>query len=164
MQRSLPPVAILLGVVGLVPFVVCSIGAIGGDPGTNAMMLGALISYGAVILSFVGAVHWGLVLAPTPEADVGIPAGQLRLRLVLGVIPALIGWVATLLPFILPASFALIVLVGGFLLTVLQEARWKRRELLSRGYIYLRWALTIVVIALLTMVFMVRLVGGTVVL
>jgi hypothetical protein len=163
MRRSLPPFVVLLGVAGLIPVVVCAIGAVGSNSAGSARMLSALIGYGAVTLAFVGAVHWGLVLAPVPDRDVAT-APEERIRLALGVVPALLGWTATLVPLYLPTIFALLVLIAGFLLTAWQETDWARRELLLRSYLWLRWAHTIVIVALLVTVFTVRLLGGAVVL
>jgi len=51
-----------LGYAGLIPFVVFSIGCWIPLPYvTNAPYI--LITYGAVILSFMGAVHWGVAMA-----------------------------------------------------------------------------------------------------
>ena len=49
----------------------------------------ALLAYGAVIASFLGAIHWGLAMreASAPPA----------LSWVWGVVPSLLGWVAVLL-------------------------------------------------------------------
>ncbi|MND39363.1 hypothetical protein D3C80_300770 [compost metagenome] len=52
-----------------------------------------MVGYGAVILSFVGALHWGFAMTLQD-----LPAKQRQERLVWSVIPALIGWVSTLLP------------------------------------------------------------------
>jgi hypothetical protein len=49
-----------------------------------------VLAYGAVILSFVGAVLWGVVVAQSETARVR-PAG-----LVLSVFPALLGWLSLL--------------------------------------------------------------------
>ena len=67
MNRSLPPFAVVLGVAGLIPFVACAIGALAlrGDDAERVTL--ALIGYGAVILAFLGGVHWGFAL-PTPDA------------------------------------------------------------------------------------------------
>ncbi|MEJ0016598.1 MAG: DUF3429 domain-containing protein [Acetobacteraceae bacterium] len=54
--------AILLTLLGLVPFVGCGLGALGSDPVTATRMLDALISYAAIMLAFAGAVHWGIEL------------------------------------------------------------------------------------------------------
>lgn len=52
-----------------------------------------LVAYGAVILSFMGAVHWGLVISPGAS---GRGKGDTR-WLSLGVIPALLGWLALII-------------------------------------------------------------------
>ena len=52
-----------------------------------------LVAYGAVILSFMGAVHWGLVISPrAARAD----TNETR-WLSMGVVPALLGWLALML-------------------------------------------------------------------
>src|SRR5208282_1141210 len=61
MNRTIPLTAILLGLAGLIPFIGCGLLAT-GDDATRDQGFTALIAYGAVILSFVGAVHWGLAL------------------------------------------------------------------------------------------------------
>ncbi len=48
----------------------------------------ALLSYGAVIVSFLGGIHWGLAMRASP-----VPVA----RLVWGVLPSLLGWLAVLL-------------------------------------------------------------------
>ena len=78
-----------LGYGGLVPFVAAT-AALAIWPG-NAFAATALVGYAAVILAFLGAVHWGRVLAHPERAD----APQL---LQWGVIPALLAWMALLAP------------------------------------------------------------------
>jgi hypothetical protein len=96
----------LLGLAGLLPFAGAALAFFAAPDSWQGFAEGALIAYGAVILSFLGAVHWGLALrAPVEEAPMG-PA-----RLTLGVVPALIGWVALLLPDV----FALPLLALGIL-------------------------------------------------
>ena len=58
----MPLLAIVLGVAGLIPFIVCGLGAVSVDAVSSARMMTALIGYGAVILSFLGGVHWGFAL------------------------------------------------------------------------------------------------------
>jgi hypothetical protein len=49
------------------------------------------VSYGAVIISFLGATHWGVAITRvnTPRATS---------RMLFAVLPALFGWIAMLLP------------------------------------------------------------------
>jgi len=62
MSRSTPSTAILLGLLGLLGFVGCGLIAMVEDPTTSGQDLKAPIAYAAVMLSFIGAVHWGLAL------------------------------------------------------------------------------------------------------
>ena len=80
-----PAAALWLGYLGLVPFAASALGVWLDQPGAMA----ALAGYAAVILSFVGAIHWGLASAAR------VPS---RERLIASVLPALVAWVALLLP------------------------------------------------------------------
>ena len=57
---SIPRLALGLGWGGIVPFAGLALLAIAADHETASIAAGALISYGAVILSFMGGVQWGL--------------------------------------------------------------------------------------------------------
>src|SRR5271165_2111678 len=91
-------IAVLLTLAGAVPFLV--LGAIVLlDPLAAKTAIEVLISYGAVVLSFLGAVHWGFALRDTAHPVSGTPLppavlGAERQLLTFGVIPALIGWAA----------------------------------------------------------------------
>lgn len=124
----------LLGLAGLLPFAASALGFFAAPGPWQGFAEGALIAYGAVILSFLGAVHWGLALrAPPDEAAMG-PA-----RLILGVVPALLGWAALLLPDIL----ALPLLALGLLGTAGAEQWARGRGLIPGDYMVLRWVLSI---------------------
>jgi hypothetical protein len=88
-----PPSAVWLGALGALPFVALS----GSLPWLNeplqSLATQALLGYGAVILSFLGGIHWGLAIATPIPADVL----SLRARLILSVLPSLIAWPALLL-------------------------------------------------------------------
>jgi hypothetical protein len=130
MDRPLPPSALVLGAAGLIPFL--------GLAAASALSFGwaapALAAYGATILAFLGAVHWGLALrAPAAEQGAEIP------RLVLGVLPSLVAWVALLLPL----RPGLLVLAASILATAALESRGTARGLVPVGYMRLRWALSV---------------------
>jgi hypothetical protein len=72
----------------------------------------ALLAYGAIILSFLGGVHWGLAIGSTAPAA----AAALKVRLILSVIPSLVAWAAWLVPaagglFMLAAAIVLMLIV-----------------------------------------------------
>ena len=129
MRSDLPPPARLLGPAGLIPFAALAIGIWAGMPGAGT----ALAAYGATILAFLGAVHWGLALA-APATERGADWG----RLGLGVVPSLIAWVALLLP--LPAGLGLLAL--AILGTAAAESWAAQAGLVPRAYLGLRWMLS----------------------
>jgi hypothetical protein len=138
-QQPLPPGASALGYGGLVPFVAAVLGIVLLDGEQRALAVRALLAYGAVILSFLGAVHWGLVLA-RPPADAAR-------RLLAGVLPSLAGWVALLLP----TRFGLALLVVAFGAFWLYEHRVLGEKLLPLQYLALRRSLTLGVCSLLAL-------------
>lgn len=138
-DTSLPPGASALGYGGLVPFAAAVLGIVLLDGEQRALAVRALLAYGAVILSFLGAVHWGLVLA-RPPADAAR-------RLLAGVLPSLAGWVALLLP----ARFGLALLVVAFGAFWLYEHRVLGARWLPEAYLGLRRNLTLGVCSLLAL-------------
>ena len=160
MTRPLPPFAIMLGLAGLLPFVLCSLGALSlsSDGATRSLL--ALVAYGATILAFLGGVHWGFAL------DGGGAASERaqRLRFGLGVLPSLIGWAAMLVAFIGLPITGLLVLTAGFVATTVTEGQAARRGLMPRRYMWLRWGLSVVVVFCLVSVSLIRAFGGRVVL
>ena len=60
-----------------------------GNDGAQFSLL-ALMAYGATVLAFLGGVHWGFAL----DEGSNQTSQALRARLVLGVVPSLIGWAA----------------------------------------------------------------------
>ena len=85
-----PPSALAwaLGLAGLIPFVLLAGFQWLSVPGWRMLAGSALLTYGAVIVSFLGGIHWGLAMRGRPVASV---------RLVWGVLPSLLGWLAVLL-------------------------------------------------------------------
>lgn len=108
-----------LGYAGLIPFMAgVVLLAADLDAGSTALAADLLRYYAAVIASFLGAVHWGVV------ADPQDPRREARLRW--GVTPALLAWLLLMLP-AAPAFlgfallFALILGVDRYLLPILDD-------------------------------------------
>ncbi len=140
--RRVPRAASWLGALGLMPFVALSLAcAVIDGPGKNEALF-ALAAYGAVILSFLGGVHWGLALAGSGAAQNG---RELFRRLTYSVLPALIGWVALLLP--TPAN--LLTLSVAFLILLAYDFVASRANRAPAWYPTLRWPLTLIVTAAL---------------
>lgn len=140
LPAALPRPAAVYGLAGLVPFVALSALLWLLPLHQAALATFALLAYGAVILSFLGAVHWGLALAGAAGAAPG--AGMTWLRLGWAVLPALLAWVALTMP---PApGFALLFL--GFALAWLVDRAAVRAGLMPVWYLPLRSLLTLVVL------------------
>ncbi len=130
---SVPRAPLLLGGSGLVPFLALAL-LLWLLPAHSApAALALLIGYGAVILSFVGALAWGIALVH-PEM------GEREQALVMtwSVVPAFAGWVALALP--PPAGLPL--LVAMFALQLGADHRLAARFPVPRWFLPLRNALT----------------------
>ncbi len=148
---------ILLSVLGLVPFVVCGLAALGPDQDTATRMLDALIGYAAVTLAFAGGIHWGFELqSPHQERFVH------RARLGLGILPPLVGWIALMLPLLVAPWVSLVVLIAAYVGAVLVEQEAARRDLLPPRYLLVRWGFTVVAVAMMITVLTLRLLGQTI--
>ncbi len=155
MSLKLPATAYALGAGGVLPMLLC--GAVAVSAGTERVMgMSALIGYAAVILSFLGAVHWGLALG-TPAVWEGPAAKSARHQLVLGVVPALLGWAAVLLMLMALPTLAVALLIAGFIVTAATESHWSGKGLLPEGYMTLRWMLSVCVVVILGGVLLIRL-------
>lgn len=134
MPSPVPPVAATLGYAGAIPFIA---GAMAIAWGLEPSPLPALLGYGAVILSFMGGIHWGVGMAG---------AAPDRHRLVLSVVPALLGWLALLLE----GRSGLLLLAAAFLLLVAYDLAAARKRTVPEWYPALRLPLTgIVVLSLI---------------
>lgn len=105
----LPLPARAYGFAGLIPFFAGAAGAWIAAPGEAGWILRAQVAYGAVILSFLGALHWGVALGRSGTASEARRTMTWR-RLGLAVTPALIAWLALLAP----TDAALILLATAF--------------------------------------------------
>lgn len=127
-----PAPADLLGYGGLIPFLgLALLSALGLDWATRSATY-----YGAAILSFLGAVHWGVALrALDDEADLD------PWRLGLGILPSLVAWAALSLLGPTPAAAGAIAL--GILATNAVEALGGARGAVASSWLRLRWRLSL---------------------
>ena len=140
--ETLPQPALVLGLAGLVPFVALAIQVATGRPFDARMTgqaLAALLIYGAVILSFLGGIQWGLAVASADRSDAWRRFG-------LSVLPSLVAWAGLWLG----GRNGLITLAVGVGLWGLYEVWSTGLGEAPRWYGRLRLALTIVVVAALT--------------
>ncbi|MGB1025194.1 MAG: DUF3429 domain-containing protein [Rhodospirillaceae bacterium] len=132
MLDTVPRPFLILGIAGLLPFwgLAILLWFLSGPMLDTALQ--AQIAYGAVILTFLGGVHWGIALGQPDHAS--------PLRLCWGVTPSLIGWIAVLLSpgwglLLLAVSLALAAIIDRRGIAALEGLAWygKLRTVLSTG-------------------------------
>lgn len=125
----------LLGFGGLIPFAALALGAWLAPADWRAPLLAAQVQYAASILTFIGALHWGIALAAPGPA---LQARDARLALVWSVIPSLYCWLAALQP----TGRALGLLVAGLAVALAVDERLYGRYPVPGWFIGLRRLLT----------------------
>jgi len=143
-MKPLPLTAWLLGFGGVIPFLVLFLALLPGlSPGfANSREITLwLLAYAAIILSFIGAVHWGVALAKDDDATGNKQRGW---NFLYGIMPALLAWFALLLPH----NIALFLMAGLVMLAYGADAVLLFRRLNS-DYSILRLYLTAAVSLLL---------------
>ena len=119
----------LLGYGGLIPFYVAVVCIAVGDIRLVTLGDAALRAYAAVILSFVGAVNWGLALRGGSGVRTSVLAWS--------VVPALVAWVALLFSW----GIGYVLLLAGFIASYLGERRYIK-AVAPAWYVRLRSHLT----------------------
>lgn len=134
-STEIPTAAALLGAAGLIPFVGLAAAAHFAGDVDAAIAVEALRAYGAIILSFLGGIIWGLGIA-----GFGGAAAKPReaLRLTVSMMPSLFGWLALLMPvesgiWLLSSCFPMVLAVDLMMVNGGLAPRW---------YFALRWRLT----------------------
>jgi len=137
LDKPMPASARLAGYLGLLPFLLAFVCVwLGAERGLAAFGLQLALAWGAVILSFIAAVHWGLALAGRWSWTTATVIGA--------TLPSVVGAVAVLLG----DERGLAILVAGFGAFWLFEHR-TRVDDLPADYLALRRVLTLSVCALL---------------
>lgn len=151
---EVPRQAYYLGLAGVLPYLATSLATIGcaaeintaHEHATGYLMSGQTaeallhileplqVGYGAVIISFLGAIHWGLEWA-NYGGTVGYP------RYAIGVIAPAIAWPTTLLP----VEYALIAQFFAFNFLYYADSRASRRGWAPPWYGTYRFVLTFIV-------------------
>ncbi len=133
----------LLGLGGLVPFVGLGLLVTSTEPETVELAVKGIVLYAAMILTFVGALHWGISLAiPHIRLD------PTRQRLVWSVLPSLAAWGCAMLA----PRLALPLLALALAITWFVDLYFYGRQGNLTWFIKLRTVLTVVAIGSLLFV------------
>ena len=133
----IPDIALLLGWAGVIPFAALVVVAVCGAPAYAGAGLAALVGYGAIILSFMGGVLWGLEMSQS-RSQVGYAVS---------IVPALVAVSAMLSQ----ATYGILLLLCGFAGLLAHDVKYSQAGSAPSWYPVLRWQLTGAVIALLSL-------------
>jgi hypothetical protein len=125
-----------LGFGGLIPFIVLAALTLIGPEGWKDWVSGGLIAYGAVILSFLGGITWGLAVTRERKPDPLYLASMA---------PFFAAWIALLLP----RFPGLLLLMAAFLGSLANDFLLKKAGLSPGWFFSLRVTLTAIVVACL---------------
>lgn len=123
----------LLGIAGLLPFLGGAAALWVLPPEWLGLTANALLAYAALIVSFLGGIHWGLAM-PQPALR--------RKQLIWGVLPSLLGWAALLLN----SVWGLVLMAVSLLLCYVVDTQFYRPLGLG-AWLRLRAMLTVVAMA-----------------
>ena len=142
-KRALPTVMWWLGYGGLVPFFALTVALLLGMdvPLLESVRLDWwLAAYAAIILSFLGAVHWGVALGLQDTVD----ERELGKLLLFSVVPSVLSWFALLLPIQLTLFVLAVLVVFAYIVDTVLLFKY-----LSADYGKMRLNLTVIVALLL---------------
>jgi Protein of unknown function (DUF3429) len=130
------PAGLRLGYAGLIPFVLGTLLALLVREDLYHYVALGLAGYGAVIVSLLGGIHWGLGMRPEAGASA---AGPVPLPFAWGVAPSLVAWIAI----VMPPDAGLVVLGVMLVVCYLVDRRTYPAYGLG-GWLTLRFRLTVV--------------------
>lgn len=137
--RGVEPVVRWLGYGGVLPFALGLLAVVLiADPALRESAESLTLAYGAVILAFLGAVHWGRLLERGTLAEAPLLA-------VWGVLPSVVGWLSLALPFTWAAPLQALLFLGVYVM----DRQLLRAEPAAQPYLALRGRLTGVVASLM---------------
>ena len=108
--KSIPKAALVIGLSGLLPFIFLSSFSVYQSPDVHSEISSALLGYGAIILSFLGGVRWGVAMSETSPT-------RIVSQLCVSIIPSLVGWTA----FLIENQIGLLILTAAFFLLLLLD-------------------------------------------
>lgn len=122
------PIALKLGYLGLVPFLLGALLVWLVRPDAHPDVVDALAKYAAVVVSFLGGIHWGLAMRQ------GVPSPA---PFAWGVVPTLVAWVAVVMP-----AYAGLVVQGAMLVACYLVDRKSYPALGASAWLTLRFRLS----------------------
>lgn len=135
----IPKAPLWLGTAGLFPFVALASAIWALPEAYSPILLSLLTSYGAVVLSFVGALHWGFAMLHPAMSE-----QDRTVFMTWSVVPALVGWICMWMW--VPAKTAMLLLIASFAIQYAADRQFAQRFTLPSWYLRLRGGLTAIVV------------------
>ena len=129
-----------LGYAGLIPFALLALASWLADPAWLGAFIKGQLAYAILILAFLGGVHWGAAMTANLSAQ------QTRRALQWSVLPALAGWIATMI-----GGFGFALLIVGFIAAYQVDRHLYAWYGVPGWMLGLRYKLTCVVVAALVL-------------
>ena len=129
-SASVNPIALRLGYAGLIPFVLGAMLVWLVREEAHPYVTDGLSRYAAIVISFLGAIHWGLGMRQT------IPSPA---PFIWGIVPALLAWIASTMP-----AYAGLVIEGFLLIACYVADRKLYPSLGASAWLTLRFRLSAV--------------------
>ena len=146
--KAVPPMALMLGLLGLIPFITGGVGVWLAGLGDLRFALPLIvIAYGCLIASFLGGVRWG---AAMQNGDPDPHSGKLPRHLGMAIVPTLIALIAFMLP--LPQAFTLLIIL--FVAQAVLDINSAHQGDMADWYAPLRLLLTLIAGVSMTSLFM----------
>ena len=130
-----PKAPLILGLGGTLPFIILSLAIWFGSYELRLMALFNLINYSIIILSFIGAVHWGAAML---RKDTSFN------YYLISIMPAVLSWFL-IMGFIANYLIIFIILMMLFLVLFFIDVKAVRNNILPNWYLPLRKVVTTVV-------------------
>jgi len=130
---DVPVAAAWLGGLGAIPFLGLALAVPLAHEALRPQLDFALLSYGAIILSFLGGIRWGLAIVQGSQTS-----RRLFRLLGLSVTPSLVAWAAL----VMPDEFGWMTLAAGFVVMLVVDIWAARSGEAPSWYPMLRWPLT----------------------
>ena len=99
---------VLLGYLGLIPFIVSSV--LVWIPEYHHIATQSLTTYAAVIVTFIGGVHWGIAMQTLNAID--NDHHSVSTQFIFSIIPSLVAWIAV----VMNQSYSLLIIAICFVL------------------------------------------------
>lgn len=140
-STTIPQAALWLTAAGFIPFSALSLASLLAPVPIQPQIGIALLLYGAIILSFLGGIHWGVEMARSAQSA----RSPTLTTLAISTGPSLIAWASLALPH----PFQSVGLGIGFLLILAYDLHCRKTERVPVWYPKLRIPVTLAVLVAL---------------